>query len=222
MEHEILQAMLCCIEKYPKGSENKEWFIKLIQNSLGGMSNPEIDADLFFNATVIENLLANLLAVDIKVIVKVRMVHKIINTLWEENKWDITLLNSYILGDKPEPQNISQNNPEISIPAQDSKANPILIEELPFQEIEMSENDSTTLSITSIITPVELQSTSQTITNSESTANYEPMDLIGQDITEVLYYDMRNRTANPLNPYHVTKNKTYHSGSISSQHTRRQ
>ena len=81
MEHEILQALLRCIEKHPKGSENKEWFIKLIQDSLNGVTSPEIDADLFYNATVVENLLVNLLAIDIKIIVKVRMVYKIINTL---------------------------------------------------------------------------------------------------------------------------------------------
>src|SRR5438552_15394381 len=113
MEHEILQALLYCIEKHPKESENKEWFIKLIQDSFNGITSPEIDADLFYNATVVENLLANLLAIDIKIIVKVKIVHKIINILWEENNWDITLLNSYILGDKPIPQNISQDNLEI-------------------------------------------------------------------------------------------------------------
>ena len=101
MEHEILNALLLCIEKYPEGSENKEWFIKLIQDSLNGNTNSEIDADLIYNATVIENLLANLLAVDIKVIVKIRIVYKIINTLWEENKWDSNLLNSYILKKSP-------------------------------------------------------------------------------------------------------------------------
>src|SRR5438876_12170805 len=137
MEHKILQALLCCIEKHPKGSENKEWFIKLIQDSLNGVTSPEIDADLFYNATVVENLLANLLAIDIKIIVKVRMVHKIINTLWEENNWDVALLNSYILGDKPTPQSISQDNLEMPTTSFNNKTTPASIEELSSQEIEM-------------------------------------------------------------------------------------
>jgi hypothetical protein len=88
---------LQCIENHPKGDENKEWFAKLIQDSLNGTTNQETDIDLIYNATVIENILVNLLAIDIRIIVKVRMVHKIINTLWKENKWDANLLNSYIV-----------------------------------------------------------------------------------------------------------------------------
>ena len=85
MEQEILEALLVCIEKHPKGSENKEWFIKLIQDSLNGNTNSETNEDLIYNATVVENILANLLAVDIKTIVKIKLLYKIINTVWEEN-----------------------------------------------------------------------------------------------------------------------------------------
>jgi hypothetical protein len=113
MEHEILQALLYCIEKHPKGDENKEWFTKLIQNSLNGNADLEIDADLIYNATVIESILASILSVDIKTIVKVRLVHKIICTLWEENNWDTNTLTSYILENKPtviNPQPIPSDN----------------------------------------------------------------------------------------------------------------
>src|SRR5438552_18412651 len=96
MEFEIIQAFLKCIENYPEGSENKKWFTKLFQNSLGGQNNIEIDIDLVYNVTFMENLLATLLAIDIKTIVKVRMVHKVIITLWEENNWDLNVLNNYI------------------------------------------------------------------------------------------------------------------------------
>src|SRR5438552_6668000 len=106
---DILQALLQCVENHLKGDENKEWFVKLIQDSLNGTTNQETDIDLIYNATVIENILVNLLTIDIRIIVKVRMVHKIINTLWEENKWDTNLLNSYILNNKP----TIQENPRI-------------------------------------------------------------------------------------------------------------
>ena len=46
MEFEIIQALLQCIENYPEGSENKEWFTKLFQNSLGEQNNIDIDIDL--------------------------------------------------------------------------------------------------------------------------------------------------------------------------------
>ena len=209
MEHEIFQALLHNIERHPKGSESEGWFIRLIQDSLNGTTSPEIDADLFYNATVVENLIANLLAIDIKIIVKVRMMHKIINTLWEENNWDITLLNSYILDDKPILQNILLNNIEKTntIPNNETISTPI--EELPSQEIEMTENDCTSPQSTTPTMSVEIQSTSQIPTNLETTDDNTPMDLIGQDITEVSHYDIRNRTLNPLNPYFITKNKTY-------------
>jgi hypothetical protein len=102
MEQQVfLQALLNNIEKYPEGHENKTWFTKLIQNSLAGNTEHETEIDLLYNATVIENILATLLAVDIKTIVKVRMVSKIINTMWAENDWNINLLHSYILEEKP-------------------------------------------------------------------------------------------------------------------------
>ena len=81
MEQEILQALLHYVERNPKGDENKEWLVRLIQSSLNDTPNQEIEADLFYNAMIGENLLANLLAVDIKTIVKIRMIHKIINNL---------------------------------------------------------------------------------------------------------------------------------------------
>ena len=116
MEQEILEALLVYIEKHPKGSENKEWFIKLIQNSLNSNTNSETNENLIYNTTVVENILANLLAVNIKTIVKIRLLYKIINTVWKENNWDVNLLNSYIFEEKPIPhdtQNISQDNSEV-------------------------------------------------------------------------------------------------------------
>ena len=52
MEQEILQALLQCIEKYPEGSNNKEWFTKLIQDSLNGINSQDTDINLIYNATV--------------------------------------------------------------------------------------------------------------------------------------------------------------------------
>ena len=103
---QIIQALLQCIEKYPEGSENKEWFTKLFQDSLSGRINTETDLDLVYNATIGENILASILAIDIKTIVKIRMVHKVIAILWEENKWDTNSLNKYILEEKPTPLEI--------------------------------------------------------------------------------------------------------------------
>ena len=48
MEQEILQTLLMCIEKHPEESDNKKWFIRLIQNSLSGNNDPEIDIDLIY------------------------------------------------------------------------------------------------------------------------------------------------------------------------------
>ena len=108
-----MQALLEHIGKYPDGSENKEWFTKLIQNSLNGQECLETDLDLFYNATVIEQILSTILAIDIKTIIKIRMVHKAILTTWEENNWDTNLLNSYILNEKPHIPNIQLQNKKI-------------------------------------------------------------------------------------------------------------
>ena len=81
MEQEILQilhTLLNHIEKCSDGYKNKVWFTKLIQDSLNGQICPETDSDLFYNATIIEHILLSILAIDIKTIIKIRMVHKVI------------------------------------------------------------------------------------------------------------------------------------------------
>ena len=100
MYNEILQALLECIGKHPEGEENKKWFMKLIQDSLEEKINLETDIDLIYNTTIMEDILANMLAIDIKTIVKIRIIHKIITILWIENKWDPSSLNNYILENK--------------------------------------------------------------------------------------------------------------------------
>jgi hypothetical protein len=167
----------------------------------------EIDADLIYNATVIESILASILSVDIKTIVKVRLVHKIICTLWEENNWDTNTLTSYILENKPtviNPQPIpSDNNNNNNIitdqPTSSITSNTILLEEAPSEEIEMTENDQ---AIT---------------TTSESTIEetYASQDIIGKDITMVTNYDIRNRKLESMNPFYITKSKNFRLGVLS-------
>ena len=104
MEHEIfqiLQALLECIESYPDGYNNKIWFTRLIQNSLNGEACFETELDLIYNATMMDHILATILAIDIKTIVKTKMLHKVIFTMWENKKLDFNILNRYILEEKP-------------------------------------------------------------------------------------------------------------------------
>ena len=100
MEQEILQTLLICIEKYPEESDNKKWFIRLIQNSLNGNNNSKINIDLIYNTTVIESILVNMLSINIRTIIKIRLVHKTICILWEENSENLKILNNYILKNK--------------------------------------------------------------------------------------------------------------------------
>ena len=85
MEYEtlegILQILLICMKRHTDKGTNKGWFIKLIQNSLEGKIDTELDADLIYNATAIESILANLLSINIKIIVKIRLVYRVICTL---------------------------------------------------------------------------------------------------------------------------------------------
>src|SRR5438477_13202124 len=112
MEKEIFQALLNYIERHPEEEENKTSFTRLIKNSLSYNNNPEIDTDLIYNTMVIESILANLLSIDIKTIVKVRLVHRTISSLWEENGEDIRVLNNYILENKPTIINTDPRSPE--------------------------------------------------------------------------------------------------------------
>src|SRR5438552_5156057 len=104
-----------------------------------------------------ENLLATLLAIDVKTIVKVRMVHKVIITLWEENNWDLNALNNYIMNEKPIPNNIIQSNSEESLnninylainnqPIEmQQNQTPISLKEVSSKEVEMANNEQSPL-----------------------------------------------------------------------------
>ena len=221
MENEaiqIIQALLQCIEKYPEGSENKEWLMKLFQDSLNGRTNIETEAGLIYNATVIENILATLLAIDIKLIVKVRMVHKVITTTWEENKWDLGMLNRYILEEKPMLQDRNQNNlenynfDEISnreetITTIQYNLPTINLEETPSEEIEMSENNQPTTNNQE--TDMKFQPTTTHMWMEDISHN-----VLGKNITTTQHYDIRNRKPDPSNPYYITKGRRFRLGAL--------
>ena len=202
MYNEILQALLECIGKHPEGEENKKWFMKLIQDSLEKKTNPETDVDLIYNATIIEDILANILAIDIKTIVKIRMIHKIITTLWIENGWDLSSLNNYILENKPIILDNSPNRHNDHIQQLNITPTTTILEEIPSEEIEMAENIQDTLGKNEthptypIKTPIE-------------TTNYISYDIIGKDITSVSNYNIRNRKTEVTNPFFITKNKEF-------------
>ena len=219
MEFEIIQALLQCIENYPEGSENKEWFTKLFQNSLGGQNNIEIDIDLVYNATFMENLLATLLAIDVKTIVKVRMVHKVIITLWEENNWDLNALNNYIMNEKPIPNDIIKPNSEGSlnninysainnqpIEMQQNQI-PIPLEEAPSKEVEMANNEQ------SPINDLNARLEEERITNLQQ-LDLSTQDLVGEDISKVKYFEIRNRKFDSTNPFHITKGNKFKLGAL--------
>ena len=221
MEHEILQilqALLECIGKYPDGNENKEWFTKLIQYSLNGQTCPDTDSDLFYNATMIEHILSTILAIDIKTIVKIRMVHKVILTMWEENNGDMSWLSRYILDEKPKIPNsqpITETNhslteinqtPPCSLLQHPTQTYYNQFEEPPsetnIEEITMKENNENNDTIeTSTNTPPTLDQIEQI-----------PQITIGEDIASITHYGMRNRKSNPINPFFITKSKNFRLG----------
>ena len=204
MEQEILQTLLTCIEKHPEESDNKKWFIRLIQNSLSGNNDPEIDIDLIHNATVIENILANMLSIDIRTIVKIRLVHKTICTLWEENGGNLEELNNYILENKPMLINTSSGSTEDTINnQQDPTTTPL--EEAPFREVEMAEGNQISLIEMEITTENEGQLVAQESDSSDDMAD----DVTGENITNITNYNTRNRTQEPTNPFFITRNKDF-------------
>ena len=81
MEFVIIQVLFQCIERLPADCDNKKWISRLFQNSINGISSLVTNDELIYNVTVVENVMATLLSVDIRVIVKVRMVYKVIVTL---------------------------------------------------------------------------------------------------------------------------------------------
>jgi hypothetical protein len=204
MEQEILQILFMCIKKHPEESDNKKWFIRLIQNSLSGNNDPEIDIDLIHNATVIENILANMLSIDIKTIVKIRLVHKTICTLWKENGRNLEELNNYILENKLVLINTSPESAEDMISNQQNSTTTSL-EEAPSREVEMVEDNQINLIEMEITTENE----NQLVTQESDLSDDMIDDVTGENIINIMNYNTRNRTQEPTNPFFITRNKNF-------------
>lgn len=234
MEIEIIQALLHCVENYPNGSENKNWFIKLFHNSLNGQQFIEVDTDLIYNATNLENLLAKILKIDIKTIVKLRMVQNMIVTLWKDSQWDLNELNRYTLNEKPVLENndqhyqngISINDTMEDQPTTLQTDHPITVqqphtsspqmiqpietpEDQPIEEINMLDSDQYSIANNNnddkqIIVENHVQYQTKT-----------PIyDIIGEDISTIKYYNVRNRKLNPINPFFITEKANYKLGTL--------
>ena len=237
---QIIQALLQCVERHSKDSENKDWLIKLFQNSLTSQNTTEIDSELIYNVTFLENILANILAIDIKTIVKIRMIQKIIWVTWEENQWDTSMFNNYIFNENPTRNtniqpNLEENNNQTDqdkrlinnkpdndqiITLQQNNQNNILIttqqkqlierpdEEL-IEEINMEDREQ-------VNSTNKNDNTDQTETNNleyqyDTSANI----ILGEDISTISHYNIRNRKNNPANPFFITKESNYKLGTLS-------
>ena len=227
MELEIIRTLLQCIERYPEGSENKKWYTKLFQDSLEGTTNPSTDIELVNNATGMDNILSTLLAIDIKTVVKIRMVHKVIVTAWEERGWNIDYLNSYVLNEKPSLPNtiplanfktnevIMDETQEIS-PMSQYTQQPMLqhiqqpqaiqnIEETNIEEIIMTESDEK--EATNSGPEIQPSMSKQSISTNLN-------DVIGKNIATIQRYELRNRSFDPKNPFNITKNQKIRIGAL--------
>ena len=130
-----------------------------------------------------------MLSIDIRTIVKIRLVHKTICTLWEENGGNLEELNSYILENKPMLINTSSGSTEDTI---NNQQDPITtsLEEAPFREVEMAEGNQISLIEMEITTENEGQSVAQESDSSDDMAD----DVTGENITNITNYNTRNRT----------------------------
>ena len=237
MEIELIQALLQCVEKYPDGSNNKEWLTRLFQNSLTRQNDIEIDADLIYNATNIENMAASILAIDIKTIVKVRMIQQTITTLWKENKWDSNILERYTMTEKPmiscintddqigssvnnieqigmtaTIQSILQQNQPIAVP-NDQLTITMQIqsvepaEEIHVEEVEMVDSEQHK-------TKIDKSNYEEKTEIKEQQTSIGWQDTLGKDITTIKQYETRNRSFKAGNPYFVTEKANYKLGAL--------
>jgi hypothetical protein len=237
MEIELIQALLQCVEKYPDGNNNKEWLTRLFQNSLTGQNNIEIDDDLIYNATNIENMVASILAIDIKTIVKVRMIQQTITTLWKENKWDFNILERYTMTEKPiigctntddqfgssvnkieqigmtaMIQPTPQQNQPIAVPNDQSTIAMQIqsaepIEEIHVEEIEMVDSEQHKIKI-------DKSNYEEKIAIKEQQTSIGWQDILDKDITTIKQYETRNRSFKAGNPYFVSEKANYKLGAL--------
>src|SRR5438477_3633854 len=155
-----------------------------------------------------------MLSIDIRTIVKIRLVHKTICTLWEENGRNLEELNNYILENKPMLINTSSGSTEDMINnQQDPTTTPL--EEAPFREVEMAEGNQISLIEMEITTENEGQLVAQESDSSDDMAD----DITGENITNITNYNTRNRTQEPTNPFVITRNKNFCMGVLAANTT---
>src|SRR5438552_15200147 len=79
---------------------------------------------------------------------------------------------------------------------------PILLEEAPSKEVEMANSEQ------SLLNDLNAKLEEEQIVNFQQ-LDLSTQDLVGEDISKVKYFKIRNRKFNPTNPFHITKGNKF-------------
>ena len=80
-------------------TDNKEWFIKLIQNCYHRKESEEIDLGISFNTTMLDTITAKMMNIDSRLIIKADIIKTYIKDLWLKNEMNINILEEHIIKD---------------------------------------------------------------------------------------------------------------------------
>ena len=80
-------------------TDDINWFFRLIQNCHHRTESEEIDLGISFNTTMLDTIIAKMMNIDPRLIVKANIIKKYIKDLWSKNKMDTNILDEHIIND---------------------------------------------------------------------------------------------------------------------------
>ena len=210
-------------------TDDKEWFVKLVQNCYHRKESEEIDLGISYNTTMLDTIIAKMMNIDPRLIIKADIIKTYIKDLWTKNEMNVNILEEHIIKDPQYRSAISillrpsdiqvQLNSE---PATQTIQSQAYIEqgieqsnEVQNQQQLLQYSELNSISELTLTTQVELVETPlQEIDMLEATTEdkEEVTDVTSHDIKEIPTYQIRNRTMQPDNPFYITEDGAFEAG----------
>src|SRR4051812_23197680 len=81
--------------------KNLTWFKTIIEDSLVRRTNVESNSKFKYNATILDNITVTLLGINVKTVIKIKLIFDCIKVLWEQYNGNVNLFQEFFLTDKP-------------------------------------------------------------------------------------------------------------------------
>jgi len=186
--------------------DDQQWVRSLLDHGINNNTSEVIELGTLIQTTVMDTLLAKLLGISPAVLAKAAIVEEYICTIWEHNNLDKQSLYNFILDNPQQREAILQ----LIQPRKEQIPPPI-------QTVDQQGHPPETMHGSHVIQPIPEETNIQEIVMTEATIETVAIqdnatEVIAHDIKDIPEYKIRNRVAQPTNPFFVTQTGSYTAG----------